>query len=159
MRASPRGLKCCSGYAENAVIGSGHLVRSAFNDGLAPSPLTPRRATRRLSTRPTAACNLSFIVPPQTVGSARGGIRVAAGHGTLIITEKTSQAKDLAAALGDRFGKILPAEGHLLRLAEPDEVNGAWKSWSCVLLKPDGLYPTRAATQGGPADRTATALQ
>ena len=46
--------------------------------------------------------------------------------GTLIITEKTSQAKDLAAALGDRFGKILPAEGHLLRLAEPDEVNPAW---------------------------------
>jgi DNA topoisomerase III len=67
---------------------------------------------------------------------------------TLIITEKTSQAKDLAAALGDRFGKILPAEGHLLRLAEPDEVNPAWKSWSCVLLKPDKLYPTRAATQG-----------
>ena len=68
--------------------------------------------------------------------------------GTLIITEKTSQAKDLAAALGDRFGKILPAEGHLLRLAEPDEVNPLWKSWSCVLLKPDALYPTRAATQG-----------
>jgi DNA topoisomerase III len=68
--------------------------------------------------------------------------------GTLIITEKTSQARDLAAALGDRFGKILPAEGHLLRLAEPDEVNAAWKSWSCVLLKPDALYPTRASTQG-----------
>ena len=29
----------------------------------------------------------------------------------LIITEKTSQAKDLAAALGSRYGKILPAEG------------------------------------------------
>jgi DNA topoisomerase-3 len=68
--------------------------------------------------------------------------------GTLIITEKTSQARDLAAALGDRFGKILPAEGHLLRLAEPDEVNAAWKSWSCVLLKPDALYPTRASSQG-----------
>jgi DNA topoisomerase-3 len=67
---------------------------------------------------------------------------------TLIITEKTSQARDVAAALGDRFGKILPAEGHLLRLAEPDEVNGAWKSWSCVLLKPDSLYPTRPAREG-----------
>ncbi len=44
---------------------------------------------------------------------------------TLIITEKTSQAKDLRAALGDRFGQILPAEGHLLRLAEPDEVDPA----------------------------------
>src|SRR5271157_3934472 len=67
---------------------------------------------------------------------------------TLIITEKTSQAKDLRAALGSRFGQILPAEGHLLRLAEPEEVNAGWKSWSCVLLKPDGLYPTRPAAQG-----------
>ena len=67
---------------------------------------------------------------------------------TLIITEKTSQAKDLRAALGDRFGQILAAEGHLLRLAEPDEVDAGWKSWSCVLLKPDGLYPTRPAEQG-----------
>jgi DNA topoisomerase-3 len=67
---------------------------------------------------------------------------------TLIITEKTSQAKDLRAALGDSFGQILPAEGHLLRLAEPDEVNAGWKSWSCVLLKPDGLYPTKPAAQG-----------
>ena len=35
----------------------------------------------------------------------------------LIITEKTSQARDLRSALGDRFEQILPAEGHLLRLA------------------------------------------
>jgi DNA topoisomerase-3 len=67
---------------------------------------------------------------------------------TLIITEKASQAKDLRAALGSRFGQILPAEGHLLRLAEPEEINPAWKSWSCVVLKPNGLYPTRAAAQG-----------
>jgi len=66
----------------------------------------------------------------------------------LIITEKSSQAKDLRAALGDRFGQILPAEGHLLRLAEPDEVNPAWKQWSCILLKPDGLYPTGPAGEG-----------
>lgn len=67
---------------------------------------------------------------------------------TLIITEKTSQARDLRAALGTRFGQILPAEGHLLRLAEPHEVNPDWKSWACVLLKPDDLYPTREANQG-----------
>ncbi|PWC79846.1 DNA topoisomerase [Azospirillum sp. TSH64] len=67
---------------------------------------------------------------------------------TLIITEKSSQAKDLRAALGDRYGRILPAEGHLLRLAEPDEVDPAWKRWSSTLLKPDGLYPTRP-DQGG----------
>lgn len=67
---------------------------------------------------------------------------------SLIITEKSSQAKDLRAAVGDRFGQILPAEGHLLRLAEPEEVNAEWKRWSCTLLKPDGLYPTRPATEG-----------
>lgn len=67
---------------------------------------------------------------------------------TLIITEKSSQAKDLRAALGDRYGRILPAEGHLLRLAEPDEVDPAWKRWSPTLLKPDGLYPTKP-DQGG----------
>lgn len=67
---------------------------------------------------------------------------------TLIITEKTSQARDLRAALGQRFGQILPAEGHLLRLAEPHEVNPDWKSWGCVLLKPSDLYPTREAREG-----------
>ena len=67
---------------------------------------------------------------------------------TLIITEKASQAKDLRAALGARFGQILPAEGHLLRLAEPEEVHAAWKSWSCIVLKPEGLYPTRPAAGG-----------
>ena len=67
---------------------------------------------------------------------------------TLIITEKASQAKDLRAAFGARFGQILPAEGHLLRLAEPEEVSTTWKNWSCVVLKPDGLYPTRPAAEG-----------
>ncbi|WP_035690956.1 DNA topoisomerase [Azospirillum halopraeferens] len=67
---------------------------------------------------------------------------------TLIITEKGSQAKDLRAALGTRHGTILPAEGHLLRLAEPEEVDPAWKRWAPVLLKPDGLYPTRPDTHG-----------
>lgn len=67
---------------------------------------------------------------------------------TLIITEKSSQAKDLRAALGERHGRILPAEGHLLRLAEPDEVNPDWKRWSATLLKPDGLYPTRPDSGG-----------
>ena len=78
---------------------------------------------------------------------------------TLIITEKTSQARDLRAALGDRFGEILPAEGHLLRLAEPHEVKPQWKSWSCELLKPDDLYPTEPATEGnkGPKFRAIAA--
>ena len=67
---------------------------------------------------------------------------------SLVITEKSSQAKDLRAALGERFGLILPAEGHLLRLAEPDEVNPEWRRWSCVLLQPEGLYPTRPVAEG-----------
>ena len=66
---------------------------------------------------------------------------------TVIIVEKPSQARDLRAAIGSRFGEILPAEGHLIRLAEPDEVNAEWKCWSCDLLKPEGLYPTRAARE------------
>ena len=60
---------------------------------------------------------------------------------TVIIVEKPSQARDLRAAIGSRFGEILPAEGHLIRLAEPDEVNAEWKCWSCDLLKPEGVYP------------------
>ncbi|WP_207459905.1 DNA topoisomerase [Azospirillum sp. SYSU D00513] len=72
---------------------------------------------------------------------------------TLIITEKSSQAKDLRAALGERFGRILPAEGHLLRLAEPDEVDPAWKRWSATLLKPDGLYPTKPDSGGNKATK------
>src|SRR5918995_685758 len=67
---------------------------------------------------------------------------------TVIITEKSSQARDLRVALGNRFGQILPAEGHLLRLAEPDEVNPEWKRWTTALLKPAGLYPTKPDTYG-----------
>ena len=67
---------------------------------------------------------------------------------TLIITEKSSQARDLKRALGDSYGEILPAEGHLLRLAEPHEVNPLWKSWTCDLLCPPDLYPTQVAAGG-----------
>ena len=45
----------------------------------------------------------------------------------LIITEKTSQARDLRAALGDRFGQILPAEGSLPNCSRP-------AIWSRVLI-------------------------
>jgi DNA topoisomerase III len=40
----------------------------------------------------------------------------------LVITEKTSQAKDVRAAVGSRYGTILPAEGHLFDLLEPEDV-------------------------------------
>src|SRR5437762_2582242 len=66
---------------------------------------------------------------------------------TLVIAEKASQARDIRAAVGDRHGPVLPAEGHLLRLAEPEEVDPAWRRWSFALLKPEGLYPTRPRRQ------------
>lgn len=63
----------------------------------------------------------------------------------IVITEKSSQAKDVRAAVGSRYGNILPAEGHLFDLVEPEDVDPAWKRWSPILLRPDGLYGTRPA--------------
>src|SRR5919206_386567 len=78
---------------------------------------------------------------------------------TLVIAEKASQARDIRAAVGDRHGPVLPAEGHLLRLAEPEEVDPAWKRWSFALLKPDGLYPTKPDRGGGKAAKLAAIRQ
>src|SRR6516165_7205824 len=69
----------------------------------------------------------------------------------IVITEKTSQAKDIRAAVGSRYGDILPAEGHLLDLLEPQDVVPAWKRWSPILLRPEGLYGTRPAEGGNKA--------
>jgi DNA topoisomerase-3 len=66
----------------------------------------------------------------------------------IVITEKTSQAKDVRAAVGSRYGDILPAEGHLFDLLEPEDVIPAWKRWSPILLRPEGLYGTRPAAGG-----------
>ena len=71
----------------------------------------------------------------------------------IVITEKTSQAKDVRAAVGARFGPVLPAEGHLLALLEPEEVVPAWKRWAPVLLRPDGLYGTKPAAGGNKASK------
>ena len=69
----------------------------------------------------------------------------------VVITEKASQARDVRAAVGSRYGTVLAAEGHLLDLCEPEDVNPAWKRWSTELLKPDGLYGTKPATGGNKA--------
>jgi DNA topoisomerase IA len=45
----------------------------------------------------------------------------------IVITEKSSQAKDVRAAVGSRYGEILPAEGHLFDLLEPEDVVPEWK--------------------------------
>src|SRR6478609_4892515 len=66
----------------------------------------------------------------------------------IVITEKTSQARDVRAAVGTRYGEILPAEGHLLDLLEPEDVVPAWKHWSPILLRPEALYGTRPAKGG-----------
>jgi len=68
-----------------------------------------------------------------------------------VITEKTSQAQDVRAAVGGRYGPVLPAEGHLLDLLEPEDVVPAWKRWTAILLRPDGLYGTRPASGGNKA--------
>ena len=57
----------------------------------------------------------------------------------------------MRAAVGSRYGAVLAAEGHLLDLCEPEDVNPAWKRWSTDLLKPDGLYGTKPATGGNKA--------
>ena len=69
----------------------------------------------------------------------------------IVITEKTSQARDIRDAVGHRYGAILPAEGHLFDLVEPEDVEPNWKRWSAVLLRPEGLYPTRPAAGGNKA--------
>ena len=69
----------------------------------------------------------------------------------IVITEKTSQAKDIRSAVGSRYGDILPAEGHLFDLLEPEDVVPAWKRWSPILLRPEGLYGTRPAEGGNRA--------
>ncbi len=69
----------------------------------------------------------------------------------LVITEKTSQAKDVRAAVGSRYGTVLPAEGHLFDLQEPEDVVPAWKRWTAVLLRPEALYGTRPASGGNRA--------
>ena len=71
----------------------------------------------------------------------------------IVITEKSSQARDVRAALGNRYGVILPAEGHLITLLEPEEVNPDWKCWTPVLLRPEGLFGTKPATGGNKASK------
>ena len=47
----------------------------------------------------------------------------------IVITEKSSQAKNVRAAAGSRYGAVLPAEGHLLDLVEPEDVNPDWSRY------------------------------
>ena len=70
--------------------------------------------------------------------------------GSLVIAEKPSQARNLREALGNRYGRILSARGHIFKLAEPAEVNEAWKKWSYEVLRPEtGFYPLRPDNSHG----------
>ena len=69
----------------------------------------------------------------------------------IVITEKSSQANDVRAAVWSRYGVILPAEGHLFDLLQPEDVVPVWKRWSPILLRPEGLYGTRPAEGGNKA--------
>ncbi len=72
---------------------------------------------------------------------------------TIIITEKTSQKRDVQAAIGSNYGRIFPAEGHLLSLQEPQQVQSTWGRWSFDLLKPDDFYPTCPAPDASPSSK------
>jgi DNA topoisomerase-3 len=63
---------------------------------------------------------------------------------TIVICEKPSQARNVRDAVGNTYGKIIAARGHILRLALPHEVKPEWKKWSFDMLRPDsGFYPLK----------------
>ena len=71
----------------------------------------------------------------------------------IVITEKTSQARDVQAAIGRRYGNVLPAEGHLFDLQEPEDAVPDWKRWTPILLRPEKLYDTKPASGGNKASK------
>jgi DNA topoisomerase-3 len=44
--------------------------------------------------------------------------------GSIVICEKADQAANIKAAIGEQYGRIYPASGHLYALAHPDEIKG-----------------------------------
>lgn len=54
---------------------------------------------------------------------------------SIVIAEKPSQARLYRAAVGDQYGEIVAARGHLFALVEPERLNAAWRSWSPGLLR------------------------
>lgn len=58
--------------------------------------------------------------------------------GSIVICEKSTQAGNLKKALGTRFGPILPAQGHLISVLEPDDVNP--EKWGGPVWHPGLMY-------------------
>ena len=63
--------------------------------------------------------------------------------GTVVLCEKSSQASNIRTAVGDRFGEVVAAQGHLLELAEPHEMRSERQFWSDELLHPGEPYPVK----------------
>ncbi|WP_108820446.1 DNA topoisomerase [Pseudovibrio sp. Alg231-02] len=81
---------------------------------------------------------------------------------SIVITEKPSQARNVMKAVGSRYGEVLAAQGHLLRLQSPEEANPDWKAWSSDLLRPQGgrygLVTDRTSGKGERLDKIKRAL-
>lgn len=48
---------------------------------------------------------------------------------SVVLCEKASQAANIRAAIGTKYGPILPASGHLYALAVPDHYGPEWADW------------------------------
>lgn len=73
--------------------------------------------------------------------------------GNVVICEKPSQAENIRAAIGNSHGEVLPAQGHLFTLADPEEYRDEWKLWQGFhLLHPEQFR--KVPTKGEDAERT-----
>ena len=80
---------------------------------------------------------------------------------SIVICEKSSQRNNVKQAVGDRYGVILAAEGHLLELAEPGDVRAQWRDWSRAMtdvLYTGEPYPTKVAYKARGKSSAATKL-
>lgn len=64
---------------------------------------------------------------------------------TIVLCEKQNQAKEVRAIIGNRYGMVMGASGHVLRLLEPNEVKPewdvSWTLWKAEAMLPDaGMY-------------------
>ena len=73
---------------------------------------------------------------------------------SIVICEKPSQAENIRAAIGSEHGEVLPAQGHLFTLQDPEKYKEEWQSWRGFhLLHPDNFK--KVPTKGETPDRTA----
>ncbi|MBW3243396.1 hypothetical protein KUV57_12050 [Epibacterium sp. DP7N7-1] len=60
---------------------------------------------------------------------------------SIVICEKGTQAQAIKRAVGSKYGQVLPAQGHILTLKEPDDVREEWAGdWTAGLLWPGKFY-------------------